>query len=386
MNCDGVRGLLSAYLDGELSAGELLRVEQHLRRCHWCADEVDALRQTIAHVASLDEVEVPPAFHAQLHQRLVALGPPAQTGRYVPMRSKRPDFRRWAVPAAAAAALVIGVTGLNRFMPPAQVAQPPGQQVSVDLPSGSDPGRHETPTVNEPGTLPEQGSVRPDQSTPIATPAVQPSDVEQPIANPSQEPNTTPTQPTDPAVPVQTPLGPTGQGGGVKVATTFLGDVPEPENLPSQQQPNAKFEAVAADPEGTAEALRSTLETKFGAQINENTSVGIVELQAYMDSDVYGAALAAVSEQLKAAPTEEPVEYGSQLDAEYQRLAALESQREALEARVATETDPESLAAVRLALEQLEKQAAESRDAYQVILEQLDTGVITIVLKPDSAQ
>lgn len=89
MNCDGVRDLLSPYVDGELSPGELLWVEQHLRRCHTCADEVDALRQTIALVASLDEVEVPAGFHAALHERLVALGPPLPQGNHAALPRRR---------------------------------------------------------------------------------------------------------------------------------------------------------------------------------------------------------------------------------------------------------------------------------------------------------
>jgi hypothetical protein len=117
MNCDGVRDLLSAYLDGELSPGELLRVEQHLRRCHCCADEVDSLRQTIALVASLDEVEVPASFHAQLHERLVAIGPPAAVRRPPAASSRQSGVRRWAVPAAAAAAvLAIGLSTYPNVM------------------------------------------------------------------------------------------------------------------------------------------------------------------------------------------------------------------------------------------------------------------------------
>ncbi|HWI63366.1 MAG TPA: zf-HC2 domain-containing protein, partial [Symbiobacteriaceae bacterium] len=118
MNCDGVSNLLSAYLDGELSPGELLRVEEHLRRCHACADEVDSLRQTIALVSSLEEVEVPANFGFQLHQRLVAVGPPVAAVRRTPAApSWQRNVRRWAVPAAAAAAaLAIGLTTFDQVV------------------------------------------------------------------------------------------------------------------------------------------------------------------------------------------------------------------------------------------------------------------------------
>ncbi|HWH72220.1 MAG TPA: zf-HC2 domain-containing protein, partial [Candidatus Sulfotelmatobacter sp.] len=119
MNCDGVSILLSAYLDGELTPGELLRVEEHLRRCHACADEVDSLRQTMALVSSLEEVEVPATFQVQLHQRLVALGPPVAAGHRRPaVPAWQRNARRWAIPAAAAAAaLAIGVSTYNVNLP-----------------------------------------------------------------------------------------------------------------------------------------------------------------------------------------------------------------------------------------------------------------------------
>jgi hypothetical protein len=104
MNCDGVSDLLSAYLDGELVPGELLRVEQHLRRCHACADSVTSLRQTIALVASLDEVDVPAAFHAKLHSRLVAMGSPIAARHKSTAASWQRKVRTWAIPVAAAAA------------------------------------------------------------------------------------------------------------------------------------------------------------------------------------------------------------------------------------------------------------------------------------------
>jgi hypothetical protein len=104
MNCDGVSDLLSAYLDGELVPGELLRVEQHLRRCHACADSVTSLRQTIALVASLDEVDVPAAFHAKLHSRLVAMGSPVAARHKSTAASWQRNVRTWAIPAVAAAA------------------------------------------------------------------------------------------------------------------------------------------------------------------------------------------------------------------------------------------------------------------------------------------
>jgi hypothetical protein len=191
MNCDGVRGLLSAYLDGELSPGELLRVEQHLRRCHACADEVDSLRQTLALVAALDEVEIPATFHASLHDRLVALGPPMATGRRTRVIPEwQRNVRRWAVPAAAAAAAL--AIGLSSYPPARDLArgleaQPgrmaaesqtvavnnltPGGEKPVQQPGLAEPGKpvDSTPTTQGTNPVPQSGA------EPKSNPSIPPS-------------------------------------------------------------------------------------------------------------------------------------------------------------------------------------------------------------------
>jgi len=200
MNCDGVSNLLSAYLDGELSPGELLRVEEHLRRCHACADEVDSLRQTMALVASLEEVEVPASFQVQLHQRLVALGPPAAAVRRAPAAPAwQRNARHWAVPAAAAAAaLAIGLTtyGGGSNLPPIPGLQ--SQSVYNVPPQATQTANNTKPPTTELVTPPVPG-----------TNDVKPSD-------PPKVADTTP-KPID-TVPVVTP-GPLATDG-TKAATT----------------------------------------------------------------------------------------------------------------------------------------------------------------------
>lgn len=176
MNCDGVRGHLSAFLDGELSAGELLRVEQHLRRCHGCADEVDALRQTVALLSSLGEVEVPASFRVQLHNRLVALGPPVAAVRRPAAALWLPGLRRWALPAAAAAAaLAIGISSFGSI----KNALPPGLFVTSVMPGDPvvtttpPPGQTVPPSDSTPGPAP----AGPNETAPIAVaPGPEPGD------------------------------------------------------------------------------------------------------------------------------------------------------------------------------------------------------------------
>lgn len=220
MNCDGVRDLLSAYLDGELSPGELLRVEQHLRRCHACADEVDSLRQTMSLVASLEEVEVPAAFHAQLHQRLVALGPPtAAASRTRTATSLRQHHvRRWSVPASAAAAVAALAIGFSVY---SSGGSSIGQGILA--PAGN---MAEKPVINQsqmPGpTVPGPGT---SEVIPPAPPAGENTD-----SDTSKQP--TPENTTGPAPSVAP--GKTHTEDGPRTATTLEQVVPPEKTAPIQ--------------------------------------------------------------------------------------------------------------------------------------------------------
>lgn len=212
MNCDGVSNLLSAYLDGELTPGELLRVEEHLRRCHACADEVDSLRQTVALVATLEEVEVPASFQMQLHQRLVALGPPLAAVRRTPaVPVWQRNVRRWAVPAAAAAAaLAIGLTtfdagrltsglmGEGEYKLAILQENPvrtenPGTDVAETPITPQNPGKDST-TPTDPS---KQVAVNPDPAS-GGGPGTPPGET-----NPSDGPKGVGGNPVDPVVPVK---------------------------------------------------------------------------------------------------------------------------------------------------------------------------------------
>ena len=57
-----LRGLLSAHIDGEVSASETSRVEEHLARCQECRDELASLRSTVDLLRRLPELAVPRSF------------------------------------------------------------------------------------------------------------------------------------------------------------------------------------------------------------------------------------------------------------------------------------------------------------------------------------
>jgi anti-sigma factor RsiW len=57
ISCREVVELVTAYLDGALSAEETERMEAHLRACPYCVEYVDQIRAT-AHVAAVATVEL----------------------------------------------------------------------------------------------------------------------------------------------------------------------------------------------------------------------------------------------------------------------------------------------------------------------------------------
>ncbi len=378
MNCDGVRGLLSAYVDGELSAGELLRVEQHLRRCHWCADEVDALRQTIALVASLEEVEVPAVFHAQLHDRLVALGPPMSAGRTAVAlkRNSRPNYRRWAVPAAAAAALVIGLSSYGSGLLGPQTPSAPVNNPIAANPNPVQPGT-DVATVTGPtqGDLP----VKADPLNP-ATPPGETGNGDQPT-----DPGTPPETAKDP-VPTDTPplpLGPTSNNpGGVYTATpSFLLNIPDPGTLEPQSHLIASVEATSVNPTDLVEALKEQLP---GATINQ---VGeTYQVSATVTADQFAQIARFIEDLTGAKAVLGSTELNSQMAVAYENLQRLDQEKQVEEAKLAKLTDETERAAALEYVADLTRRAKVFHEEFERLQDMAATGTISVTLKPSQAQ
>jgi anti-sigma factor RsiW len=53
VNCRRVSNLLSAYIDGELTGEEQLKIQEHLRQCDECAEEHESLLMTKRLICSL---------------------------------------------------------------------------------------------------------------------------------------------------------------------------------------------------------------------------------------------------------------------------------------------------------------------------------------------
>lgn len=101
MNCETMRQLLDAYIDGTLSSEELCALEDHASACEACREELAAarlLKDTLAHVD--DEIQVP--LEAQAAWRRAVR---AEAGA-----KKRRGWMRGAYAVAAALVLVLGAS------------------------------------------------------------------------------------------------------------------------------------------------------------------------------------------------------------------------------------------------------------------------------------
>ena len=110
-NHSRLRGLLSAYIDGEVTESDAGRVEQHLAGCDQCRAELDTLRMTVGLLRELPPLTVPRSF--------------ALTEEPAPVRQLRPVA--WAAPLATSVAALLlvallasdlsGVVSQTRVMP-----------------------------------------------------------------------------------------------------------------------------------------------------------------------------------------------------------------------------------------------------------------------------
>ena len=110
--CAKIRSLLSAYIDGETSASESRRVQEHLASCPGCAAELESLRATTMLLGRLPQLEPPRSYTLT----------PAQAAEATNRRTLPfPAFEKFTgglVTAGAASlvvALVVGLVFLARL-------------------------------------------------------------------------------------------------------------------------------------------------------------------------------------------------------------------------------------------------------------------------------
>ncbi|MHB9092415.1 MAG: anti-sigma factor family protein, partial [Chloroflexota bacterium] len=74
-NCDSIRPLLSAYLDGRVTDEERAAVEQHLVGCAGCRSELAQLRLVVSTLRALPPLPVPRSFALRREEVRVARAP-----------------------------------------------------------------------------------------------------------------------------------------------------------------------------------------------------------------------------------------------------------------------------------------------------------------------
>src|SRR5271165_4469193 len=79
MKCSVAKGLMSSYLDGEVTRSQLAQVDEHLQSCVECAAQYASVRRTQTLVASLGRKAAPPELALRL--RVVLSQELANAGR-----------------------------------------------------------------------------------------------------------------------------------------------------------------------------------------------------------------------------------------------------------------------------------------------------------------
>ena len=92
MNCQEVKELASDYLDRRLTPSQVVLLEEHVKSCLSCRQELAQLRAIISMTASLGEIETSPDFLARVNEKIDAGWNPSRLWSWFvePMRIKLP--------------------------------------------------------------------------------------------------------------------------------------------------------------------------------------------------------------------------------------------------------------------------------------------------------
>lgn len=114
-SCDEIVELISASLDGELSADEQTALKEHIACCPACSALLDDLRAL--HEAAAEPEEVPaPAGFAEGVMSAIAADPAQETADkvipFAPKKAKPTPWKKWGMTAAAVAIVVLGAVSV----------------------------------------------------------------------------------------------------------------------------------------------------------------------------------------------------------------------------------------------------------------------------------
>ena len=141
--CETYEALLDLYVDGELTAEEMLQVQEHLDTCPACRGYVDDAFALRAAFPDEESAPLPENFHASVMEKITQSAAPA------------PKRRTWmGLPALAAAclALVVAVGGGKSAAPEAVRYSHAAAAPAASAPAASAPAEaaQEAPAAAEP--------------------------------------------------------------------------------------------------------------------------------------------------------------------------------------------------------------------------------------------
>ena len=126
MNCQEVRELSSDYLDQRLVLSEASLLEDHLKLCSACREEIEVLRRTISAIGSLDEIKTSPDFLSQVHRKIDEGGWLTRVWAWIfkPVKIK--------VPLEVTALLLVSITAFYLFYRSPELSRESGIPASMD--------------------------------------------------------------------------------------------------------------------------------------------------------------------------------------------------------------------------------------------------------------
>ena len=118
-SCDEILELISASLDGQLTADEQTALDEHIACCPACSALLDDLRALHTAAADWEEVPAPAGFSASVMHAIAAEAAPKKADNVIPFSprtAKRNYRKKWGVSAAAIAIVVLGAVSAPSLM------------------------------------------------------------------------------------------------------------------------------------------------------------------------------------------------------------------------------------------------------------------------------
>ncbi|TMA07373.1 MAG: zf-HC2 domain-containing protein [Deltaproteobacteria bacterium] len=162
MDCREIRELFSDYLDGRLVPAQVASLEEHLRGCRDCKQEMESLRTTISLIGSLGGIEPSADFLNQVQRKIDKQGKPMGIWAWLfePIRIK--------VSLELTALILLSIGALHLYYRSPELSREAG----VPAPSERFQVTREKPGKEPPG---EEGQQTTKGARPVAKPEPQPS-------------------------------------------------------------------------------------------------------------------------------------------------------------------------------------------------------------------